>query len=123
VADVHRGCVVVQVINAVGHRSSVGILWKVVAIHVQRLLTPNSPSILKITDQLFLFGIDTQTRLRSFFMPGAFRLNVLELPITLRMRLPLDRFAIDAQAVIAPFEQPTNHRQTDWMTERDQMVL
>ena len=95
-ADIDRRRVVVQVINTIGHRASLGILWEIMAIHFERLLTPNLSGILKIADQFFLFGIDTQARLRGFFMPGAFRPNVLELPITLRMRFPLDRLAVDA---------------------------
>ena len=65
-------------------------------VHLERLLTPDLPGILEITNQFFLLGIDTQARLRGFFMPGAFRPNVLELPITLRMRLSLDRLVVDA---------------------------
>jgi|GEM_PF-1475789 len=95
---------VVQVINTVRHRASLGFLWRIVAVHLERLLTPNLSGILEITDQFFLLGIDTQARLRGFFMPGAFRPNVLELPITLRMRLPLDRFAVNAQSIVAQLE-------------------
>ena len=100
-----------------------GILWKIVTVHLERLLTPNLPGILKITNQFFLFGIDAQARLSRFFMPGAFRPNVLELSITLRMGFPLDCLAVDAQSIVAQLEQPTNHRKTDRMTEGDQFVL
>ena len=83
--NIHRGGVVLQVINTIQHGTPLGILWKIVAVHFERFLTPNLAGILKITDQFFLLGINTQTRLTGLLMLGAFLMNIVKLLITVRM--------------------------------------
>ena len=59
---IDRATIVADIIDPIGNGSQEGIVWKV--MHIDRLcfLTPGSPSILEVANQLFLLGIHADDR-------------------------------------------------------------
>ena len=105
--------VVTNVIDAVGDDFALGRVQKVVHIHVAPLLPPFRPGLLKVADQLTLFGIDTDGWPMATLISLSPTAEGAKLLVTVGRLFAGQPFVIDPQRIILPLQQPTNRRQTD----------
>src|SRR6516165_1937750 len=76
---------------------------------------PFAASVLEVTHQLLLLGIDRDYRLAALLETLDHRANVFELRIAVRMRIPFLCLAIPLQAVTGLTEQSPHCRTTHWV--------
>ena len=105
--------VMTDVIDAIGNGFALGQVQKVVHIHLAPLLPPFRPGLLKVANQLTLFGIDTDGRPTAAQISLSPAPKVAKLLVPLRRLLPGHSFVIDPQRIISQLQQATNRRQTD----------
>jgi len=115
----YKTLVLSDVVNAVGYGFSLSQTWKVIHIHLPPLLTPGSPRVLEIANQLPFLGIDTDNRPSATQTHPPPADNIAKLLISLRVLLTSDTFVIDLQRIIA-FLQQTADR---WWAERIALFL
>lgn len=111
-----------DVIDAVGNSFALGQTQKVVYIHLAPLLAPLFASLLKVTDQLRLFRIDTDDRpvVAQVSLPIADQVAKLLIPVGRWFaRYP---FVIDPQRIISDLQQATDRRQTDRILARQGLL-
>ncbi len=104
-ADLQTGLVMVQVIDTIGHGTALGILGKIMVVHLFGVLTPDLSSVLEIADQFLLFRIDAHRRLSRLFMPGALLIDMGKLALSVRMVCAFSVFAIGVQPIIMRLQQ------------------
>lgn len=102
-----------NVIDTVGNSFSLGQAQKVVHIDLTSLLPPRLACLLKVADQLTLFGIDTNDRPLAAQVRLSPAGQVAKLLITVGRLLARQPFVIDPQRIILPFQQPTDRRQAE----------
>jgi hypothetical protein len=88
-----------EIIDAIGYGPSHCVLAKVVDIDFLCFSTPSPTRILKVANQFFLLGIDTDDRVPSSQEELFHPLNVPELTISIRMRRASKPFPIGFQRV------------------------
>lgn len=110
--------VLTDVIDPVGDGFSRGQVQKIVHIDLPPLLAPLRSGLLKIADQLPLFGIDTDGGPMAPQISLSPAHNIAKLLITVRRLLARHPFVIDPQRIILGSEQATNRRQADRILSR-----
>lgn len=110
--------VMADVIDPIGDGFALGRVQKVIDIHVTPLLSPLHSRLLKVADQLTLFGINTDdgpTAAQISLSPAH---DVAKLLIPMRRLLASEPFVIDPQRIISGLQQATNRWQTDQIFRR-----
>ena len=97
-ADMNKSMVAAHIVHTIGGRLAQSILGEIVCIHFHRFSNPCSARVLKITDQLFMFRIDTDhgpaVPEKSLPLPR----NIAKLTIAIGMGRTRETFAIRFQA-------------------------
>ena len=107
--------VMAEVIDAIGDGFALGRTQKVVDIDLASLLPPFHPGLLKVADQLALFGIDTDGWPMAALISLSPANKVTKLLVTVGRLLSCHPFVVDPQRIISCLQQTTNRRQTDRM--------
>ena len=111
--DQHIALMMAHIVDAIGDGFALGRVQKVIHVHVAPLLPPLDPGLLKVADQLTLFGINTDDRPMATQICLSPAPNITELLVTVGRLLARQPFVIDPQRIILPLQQATNRRQTD----------
>lgn len=114
--DIDCAVIVLPLVDAIGHRTSKRIIGEVVEADTFWRLAPNLTRVLEIAHKLLFLGIYANHGLSLRLMLGALLLNVLKLPIPIRMLLACQLLYIGFQRVIVLPQQAANHWQADSMT-------
>ena len=89
--------VAAHIVDAIRGRLAQSILGEIVGIHFHRVSNPSSARVLKITDQLFMFRIDTDhgqaAPEKTLLLPR----NIAKLTIAIRMGRSCETLAIRFQ--------------------------
>lgn len=111
-----------DIIDTVGNSFALGQTQKVVDIHLPSLLPPLFASLLKVTDQLRLFGIDTDGRpvVAQISLPIANQVTKLLIPV--RPLFACYPLVIDPQRIISGLQQATDRRQADRILARQGLL-
>jgi len=109
-ANTDMAFVASRVVDAVRYRPALGVLPKVVGVHLLRRARPLASRILEITNQLFLLCIDADRGAVSFLEPTSLAADVVELPVSVRMRRTGEPLHVDPRRKSQQSKQPPNGR-------------
>lgn len=118
----HIALVMANVIDPIRDGFALSRVQKVVHIDLASLLPPLRSGLLKVADQLPLFGIDTDDR------PMAVQISLTPAPDVAKLLVAVGRllarhsFVIDPQRIILGLQQATNRRQTDGIVYRQSLL-
>ena len=115
--DIQIAAVVGQIVQAIRHGFTQGVLRKIMFVHGVRGLTPALARVLEVADQLFFLGVHAdhgQTRLKK----GLFLLlQIDKLLVSIRVRCARQAFDVDLQRIVQFAQQSSHGRMADFLTQ------
>ena len=115
----HVSLVAFRIVDAVRCCAADRIRRKVVIVDLRGLLAPRLAGVFELADEFFFLRVHADPRVATVAKGFALRGDVLELLITLRVRLAgVQDFAMAPQAELLLAQQPADRRRTNAVVQR-----